>query len=103
MKLVKKANAAASEIGRTGPAGAGLGTIDRRTFLKQSGVAAGGIAALGSLPLSMMQRAEASAEPPAGIESDVGSTERQSQVERSCTRRFESSRFSTESRSSCPS
>ncbi|WP_454017288.1 formate dehydrogenase subunit alpha [Azospirillum sp. Marseille-Q6669] len=39
---------------------AGLGeTVDRRGFLKTSGLAAGGMAALGALPAAMIQKAEA--------------------------------------------
>ncbi len=38
-------------------------TIDRRTFLKRSGITAGGLAAAGSLSLSMMKKASATATP----------------------------------------
>src|SRR5437016_4974850 len=40
--------------------------FDRRTFLQQSGLAAGSLAALGSLPLGVMRKAEAGPPPPAG-------------------------------------
>jgi formate dehydrogenase major subunit len=40
--------------------------LDRRTFLKRSGVAAGALAALGSLPLGGVRKAEAGPPPPAG-------------------------------------
>jgi formate dehydrogenase major subunit len=40
-------------------------TMDRRTFLKRSGITAGGIAAAGSLSMSMMKKASATAEPAA--------------------------------------
>src|SRR5437868_13278417 len=39
---------------------------DRRTFLQRSGVAAGSLAVLGSLPLGAMRKAEAGPPPPAG-------------------------------------
>jgi len=39
------------------------GSIDRRTFLRRSGLAAGGLAALGTLPLAGVRRAEAAAGP----------------------------------------
>jgi formate dehydrogenase major subunit len=39
------------------------GSIDRRTFLRRSGLAAGGLAALGALPLAGVRRAEAAAGP----------------------------------------
>ncbi|MGE0559647.1 MAG: formate dehydrogenase subunit alpha [Burkholderiales bacterium] len=41
-------------------------TIDRRTFLKRSGLAAGGAAALSQLPFSVMQKDAAAADKPAG-------------------------------------
>jgi formate dehydrogenase major subunit len=41
-------------------------TSDRRTFLQQSGLAAGSLAVLGSLPLGAMRKAEAGPPPPAG-------------------------------------
>ena len=40
--------------------------LDRRTFLKRSGVAAGALAALGNLPLGGLRKAEAGPPPPAG-------------------------------------
>src|SRR5947208_1663126 len=39
---------------------------DRRTFLQRSGLAAGSLAVLGSLPLGAMRKAEAGTPPPAG-------------------------------------
>ena len=56
MKLVKKQGTEQT------PAGGVLNaaTMDRRTFLKRSGIGVGGIAAASSLSLSMMQKAEAS-------------------------------------------
>ena len=62
MKLVKKQGTEQT------PAGGVLNaaTMDRRTFLKRSGIGVGGIAAAGSLSLSMMQKAEASDAPATG-------------------------------------
>jgi formate dehydrogenase major subunit len=40
--------------------------LDRRAFLRRSGLAAGGLAALGTLPLSGVRRAEAGPPPAAG-------------------------------------
>src|SRR4051794_475476 len=40
--------------------------LDRRSFLRRSGLAAGSLAALGSLPLGCIQRAEAGPPPSAG-------------------------------------
>jgi formate dehydrogenase major subunit len=40
-------------------AGAASATVDRRAFLKKSGVAAGGLAALGAVPLATVRKAEA--------------------------------------------
>ena len=40
--------------------------LDRRTFLKRSGVAVGALAALGNLPLGGLRKAEAGPPPPAG-------------------------------------
>ncbi|MCK5480052.1 MAG: molybdopterin-dependent oxidoreductase, partial [Gammaproteobacteria bacterium] len=55
MKLVKKQGTDASNV-RAALLG---GTIDRRTFLKRSGITAGGIAATGTLSMSMMKKANA--------------------------------------------
>src|SRR5882762_2670135 len=41
-------------------------TLDRRSFLRRSGLAAGSLAALGSLPLAGIRTAEAGPPPPAG-------------------------------------
>ena len=48
-------------------------TIDRRTFLKRSGIAAGGAAALSQLPFSMLDKAEA-AQPAGGEKIEVKRT-----------------------------
>ena len=42
------------------------GTMDRRAFLRQSGLSAGGLAAVASLPLGRVKRAEAATAPVAG-------------------------------------
>ncbi len=42
------------------------GGLDRRSFLRRSGLAAGGLAALGTLPLSGMRKAEAAGTAPTG-------------------------------------
>src|SRR3984893_4050263 len=41
-------------------------TLDRRSFLRRSGLAAGSLAALGSLPLASIRQAEAGPPPPPG-------------------------------------
>ena len=52
---------------RERPVGAQTGgELDRRTFLRRSGVAAGALAALGSLPLSGVRKAEAGPPAPPG-------------------------------------
>ena len=43
------------------------GGLDRRSFLRQSGLAAGGLAALGSLSLGTVRAAKAGPPPPPGI------------------------------------
>jgi formate dehydrogenase major subunit len=43
-----------------------VGGLDRRTFLKRSGLAAGGLATLGALPLAGMRKAEAAGTAPTG-------------------------------------
>jgi len=42
--------------------------IERRTFLRRSGLTAGGIAVLGSLPLGGVRQAKAGPPPPAGAQ-----------------------------------
>ena len=42
------------------------GLLDRRSFLRRSGLAAGGLAALGTLPLSGIRKAAAGPPPPPG-------------------------------------
>src|SRR5688500_18631608 len=44
------------------------GELDRRSFLRRSGLAAGGLAALGTLPLAGVRKAAAGPPPPAGAE-----------------------------------
>ena len=41
------------------------GTLDRRSFLRRSGLAAGSLSALGSLPLGGIRKAEAAGPAPA--------------------------------------
>ncbi len=67
MKLIKKRGANASA---TAP---GLGeAIDRRTFLRRSGVALGGAAVTGVLPVTMMGKAHAKgASPKAGVKTEM--------------------------------
>ncbi|MCG6871795.1 MAG: molybdopterin-dependent oxidoreductase, partial [Gammaproteobacteria bacterium] len=67
MKLIRKKSVSGT------PAGAGLGeAIDRRTFLRRSGMAIGGAAVASALPLSMMRKAEANTNAPkAGIKTEV--------------------------------
>jgi len=43
------------------------GSLDRRTFLRRSGLAAGSLAAIGALPLSGVRPAKAGPPPPAGV------------------------------------
>ena len=62
MKLVKKQGTEQSPEQAAHKAA----TMDRRTFLKRSGIGAGGLAAASSLSLSMMQRSEAADAPTAG-------------------------------------
>ena len=58
MKLTRKQDPHSSVA--AGASGAVLGgVIDRRTFLRRSGVALGGVAAATALPLSMMRKAGA--------------------------------------------
>ena len=42
------------------------GGLDRRAFLRRSGLVAGGIASLGALPLTGVRKAQAGPPPPAG-------------------------------------
>src|ERR1700730_157544 len=44
------------------------GGLDRRAFLRRSGLAAGGLATLGALPLVRMRKAQAGPPPPAGAQ-----------------------------------
>jgi len=58
MKLTRKQDHQSEITGSTAGAGAS-GVIDRRTFLRRSGVTLGGIAAASALPFSMMKKASA--------------------------------------------
>ena len=65
--LIKKAERRVSRREpATALAGRPEGRFDRRTFLRRSGLAAGSLAALGSLPLGAIRKAEAGPPPPAG-------------------------------------
>jgi Molybdopterin oxidoreductase Fe4S4 domain len=44
------------------------GGLDRRSFLRRSGLVAGSLASLGALPLARMRKAQAGPPPPAGAE-----------------------------------
>src|SRR6266511_1519331 len=44
------------------------GALDRRAFLRRSGLVAGGLATLGALPLGSVRTAEAGPPPPAGAQ-----------------------------------
>jgi formate dehydrogenase major subunit len=61
--LIKRAERAARRGALVGALGAEPGGMDRRAFLRRSGLAAGALAALGTLPLSGIRHAEAG--PPA--------------------------------------
>jgi formate dehydrogenase major subunit len=60
MKLTKVQNPAAAAVTSRGAGPAN--TIDRRTFLRRAGMSAGGAAALGMLPATMMRKAHAATE-----------------------------------------
>src|SRR5215813_12121384 len=62
--LIKKSNGSATRtrLGSGLDAIAGA-TIDRRAFLKRSGLTVGGIAAVSALPFATVQRAEAATSP----------------------------------------
>jgi formate dehydrogenase major subunit len=57
MKLIRKQDLQSAAAVEGGSAIAGV--IDRRTFLRRSGIALGGVAAASALPLAMMRRAAA--------------------------------------------
>jgi len=73
MKLEKKRS-----LSQTASTAAGHRAMDRRTFLRRSGLAAGGAAIAGMLPLSMMRRAEAQEQevnpPKAGVKTELRRT-----------------------------
>jgi formate dehydrogenase major subunit len=58
MKLVKTSDSSGRQVQR-----GAHGTMDRRAFLKRSGLTAGGVAAVGAMPLAMMRKASATAAP----------------------------------------
>ncbi|HXW24517.1 MAG TPA: formate dehydrogenase subunit alpha [Xanthobacteraceae bacterium] len=57
----RRGTLAAALVGQTG------GALDRRGFLRRSGLIAGGLAALGALPLGSVRKAEAGPPPKAGV------------------------------------
>jgi len=68
MKLIKRQNSESREKTFVGEA------IDRRAFLRRSGIGLGGAAVAGSLPMTMMRRAEAARSetaPKEGIETEI--------------------------------
>jgi formate dehydrogenase major subunit len=67
MKLVKKQPT-------PGDAPSAGGSLDRRTFVKRSGLAIGGLAAAGSLPVGMVRRADAATAPAATEKTRVART-----------------------------
>ncbi len=66
--LIKKTNRTRSETASRGTVADQLGGqaagLDRRTFLRRSGLAGGGLAALSTLPLGSVRKAEAAAAGP---------------------------------------
>jgi formate dehydrogenase major subunit len=65
--LIKKSERHRNRGSVAGPLSNGSNCdVDRRAFLKRSGVAAGALAALGSLPLGGIRKADAGPPPPAG-------------------------------------
>ncbi len=68
MKPIKKQTTAATQAsGATSPSG----TMDRRAFLRRSGLVVGGTAAAASLPFSLMQKSEATSKPAADPKAEV--------------------------------
>lgn len=67
MKLIRKRSSDVQKTAFVGEA------IDRRAFLRRSGIGLGGAAVASGLPLTMMQRAEAGSDhsPKAGVETEV--------------------------------
>ena len=77
MKLIRRSDTAGAGGNGTGARAAGLfgSSVDRRTFLKRSGLGAGAAAVGGALPLPMMRRAHAAqhmdSTPKPGVETQV--------------------------------
>jgi formate dehydrogenase major subunit len=59
MLLTKKSSSVANQSGMSGMLNSALGTVDRRAFLKRSGMVAGAGAFASQLPFSMVKKAEA--------------------------------------------
>ena len=64
--LIKRTERQARRGNLAGALGNQTGGMDRRTFLRRSGVAAGGLAGLGALPLAGVRKAQAGPVPVAG-------------------------------------
>jgi formate dehydrogenase major subunit len=66
--LIKRTERQARRTSLAALAIQGKGGLDRRDFLRKSGVAAGGLAAVGALPLSTVRKAKAGPPPAAGAQ-----------------------------------
>jgi len=69
--LIKRTERQAGRAGLAALARQPDGRLDRRAFLRRSGLAAGGLASLGTLPLATMRKAEAGPPPPAGAQVEM--------------------------------
>ncbi|PWJ86226.1 formate dehydrogenase major subunit [Pseudaminobacter salicylatoxidans] len=70
--LIKRSDRPARQTRLAGFAeGQGLARLDRRSFLRRSGLAAGGLAAIGALPLANMRKAEAGPPPEPGATVEI--------------------------------
>jgi formate dehydrogenase major subunit len=69
--LIKRAERAARRGALVGALGAEPGGMDRRSFLRRSGLAAGTLAALGTLPVGGVRNAEAGPPPKPGIPAET--------------------------------
>jgi len=69
--LIKRSERQARRGGLAALAGSPSGGIDRRTFLRQSGLVAGSLGVLGTLPLGAVRKAEAGPPPKAGVPVEI--------------------------------
>jgi formate dehydrogenase major subunit len=69
--LIKRVERGARRSPLAGALGAEPGGMDRRTFLRRSGLATGALAALGTLPVSGVRNAEAGPPPKPGIPAET--------------------------------